>query len=114
MEWWMIFPLGLIVLGLACAVGALIWEHKTQKRFKENARAIRPGMLKLDVINLMGKKYSHSYLQNDVEKLEWRYHESGGGVNMNGVFVFEEGETKRICVIFQHGVVIEVHTQNLD
>ena len=111
MGWWIIFSLVFIVLCFVVVGFCFTFENKQKKRFAENIHAIRPGMLKSDVINLMGKKYSHSYLQNDIEKLEWHYCESGGGVKMSGVFVFNAGKTKSICVVFQHGTVIEVYTQ---
>ena len=71
-------------------------------------------MLKEDVINLMGKKCSHSYLQNDVEKIEWCYRVSGGGFGINNVYTFSEPITKRVTVYFRDGRVIEVHSQNMD
>lgn len=84
---------------------------KAKWNLMDRAKQICTGMSKSEVINIMGKKYSLSYLQNDIEKLEWRYCEGGGGVKMSGVFAFNVGETKSIFVVFQHDIVIEVYTQ---
>ena len=101
-----------ITIFIISCIFSIFAKGKTAKwDFMERSKQIRPGMSKSEVINIMGKKYSHSYLQNDIEKLEWRYCESGGGVKMSGVFAFNAGETKSICVVFQHGAVIEVYTQ---
>ena len=104
----MIFVFVLVIIGVC--IGLVIRKGK----FIENAQSIRRGMLKFDVIGIMGDKYSHSYLQDDLEKLEWCYRENGSGVMMsNGVFITDQGTNMKVSVIFRNNMAIEVNVENI-
>ena len=87
---------------------------KKEKSFIDSHRKIRPGMGKLEVLAILGEEYTQSYLQNDIEKLEWQYRQAGVGVLLNGLFVSEDSYTRRISVFFKNDFVIEVHSFNMD
>ena len=107
----MIFLFALLIL---IFIGVCIGLVIRKRKFIENAQSIRRGMLKFDVIGIMGDKYSHSYLQDDLEKLEWCYRENGSGVMIsNGVFITDQGTNMKISVIFRNNMAIEVNVENI-
>lgn len=113
MLWWGIgiVLFFLVIVGLVVCVSLIAKRKKGE--FAKNAKSIRLGMFKSDVITIMGDSYSRSYLRDGLEKLEWCYREDGSGVMVNGVFIVTEGVVARVSVIFQNYKVIEVNLDNV-
>ena len=89
-------------------------EIKKERRdFIDRSKQIRTGMSKSEVIKIMGNTYSHSYLQNNIEKLEWTKRKGGCGVAFCGIFTYDKPIVHSICVVFQDDIVIEVYANNM-
>ncbi len=118
----MIEALDIIVI--SCIIGILLGivvfipiflAKKKEDEFCEKHREIRPGMLKNEVVYLLGDQYTISYLKNGVEKLEWRYRHSGyTGRVARGVYAHSSSFTRKISVKFKNDRVIEVNSLNMD
>ena len=89
-------------------------KEETEK-FIENHKKIKPGMSKLQVVNILGNNYTQSHLKSGVEKLEWRLRQAGySGRVAKGAYVHTSSLTRRISVKFKDNLVIEVNCLNMD
>ena len=96
-------------------VASAVSRRRKELEFIEKHRKIRLGMSKFEVIGLLGKQYTQSYLKNDVEKLEWRYRHNGYiGRVARGTYLHTSSYTRRISVKFKGNIVIEVNSVNMD
>lgn len=77
---------------------------KKEREFCDKCKQIRPGMSKFKTIQLLGDRYSPSYLQDGVERLEWSWRRQG---------VFQT-LTRKIIIIFECDKAVEIITENID
>ena len=112
---WLLIVILLVLIFISFSRSFSFFSESKKERwdFINRSKQIRPGMSKSEVIGIMGTKYSHSYLQNNIEKLEWSKRKSGGGVIFKGVFTHDMPISHSICVVFQNDIAIEVHTNNM-
>ena len=114
----MIVVLISLVIGIVIVlpfVFLIISASKNEKKFIENSKKIYPGMSKEDVVEILGDRYSQSYLKNDIEKLEWKWRHGGYSSRVaKGVYVHSGSFTRKVSVSFQNGKVMEVNSLNMD
>ena len=80
-----------------------------EMRFIEAARRIRPDMTKSEVINILGNRYTLSYLQDGVENLVWQYRKYNR-VCIDDVWINQLAYTRKISVSFKNDIAIEVRS----
>ena len=111
--WWVF---ALILIGCVFFVMVYLFdEKKKEEEFCEKYREICVGMLKNQVIFILGDNYTVSYLKNDIEKLEWRYRHMGfTGRVTEGVYAHSGSFTRRVSVKIKDNRVVEVNSINMD
>jgi hypothetical protein len=112
---WLLIVILLVLIFISFSRSFSFFSELKKERwaFINRSKQIRPGMSRSEVIGIMGTKYSHSYLQNNIEKLEWSKKKSAAGVIFKGVFTHDMPISHSICVVFQNDIAIEVHTNNM-
>ncbi|MBQ8624617.1 MAG: outer membrane protein assembly factor BamE [Agathobacter sp.] len=108
---------GLIIGAIICIpiISIGLQEREIVTNFIENYKQIRPGMTKTQVIYLLGDRYTHSYLKNGIEKLEWKYRHVGQTARVSKGYYVHSGQlTRKVSVKFQNDVVVEINALNMD
>lgn len=92
-----------------------IRKHQLEReiQFIKGARSIRPNMTKENVINILGNRYTTSYLQDGVENLVWQYRKYKR-IIVNDRHINTLAYTRKISVSFKNDIVIEVRSFNMD
>ena len=103
----------LCVLMIFWAVYRRRKEQRKEINFIETCKRIRPGMSKQEILTILGHNYSPSYLQNNIEKLEWTYQKGGYGHVVDGTGSYCALVVRSISVHFQNDIAVEVYTNNL-
>ena len=109
----------LFVFGILLLIVIVLYSASKKKeqeeRFIRNHRKIFPGMTKAQVIGILGTQYTQSYLQNNVEKLEWKFRRAGYSARIaQGAYMHTGTLTRKISVKFKDNCVIEVKSLNMD